>query len=184
MLYSALTSTKGLSASAIYVNLGSPVDYTLQPCAGKIAVSIRGGPSFAQKAEFARDAGCAALIVHNNQPGNFNGTLGTPVDAQGRAWLPVVSLSLDEGLYLKDQIETRATTAKLFNVNGNLQLASGTSMASPHAAGVAALIVQRNPLWSPIQVREKLRSSANDLGAAGWDPIFGYGRINAKRAVQ
>jgi subtilisin family serine protease len=184
MLYAALTSTKGLATQAIYVGAGSPVDYALQSCAGKTAVAIRGGPTFAQKAEFARDAGCAALIIHNNQPGNFNGTLGTPVDAQGREWLPVVSVSLDDGLYLKNQIETRTTTLELFNVNGNLQLASGTSMAAPHAAGVAALIVQRNPAWTPAQVREKLRTSAVDLGVPGWDPVFGYGRINAMRAVQ
>jgi subtilisin family serine protease len=184
MLYSALTSTKGLTTAAIYVGAGSPVDYALQSCAGKTAVAIRGGPTFAQKAEFARDAGCAALIIHNNQPGNYNGTLGTPVDAQGRAWLPVVSVSLDDGLYLKNQIEAQATTLKLFNINGNLQLASGTSMAAPHAAGVAALIVQRNPTWTPVQVREKLGTSSVDLGVPGWDPIFGYGRINALRAVQ
>ncbi len=184
MLFSALTSTKGQLTPAIYVYGGTPVDYALQPCAGKLAIAIRGGPTFAQKAEFARDAGCAALIIHNNQPGNFNGTLGTPLDAQGRAWLPVVSVSLDDGLYLREQIEARATTTNLFNVNGNLQLASGTSMASPHAAGVAALIVQKNPSWSPAQVREKLRGSANDLGLPGWDPVFGYGRINALRAVQ
>jgi subtilisin family serine protease len=184
MLFSALTSSKGLIASAIYAAGGTPVDYTLQSCAGKIAVVARGGPTFAQKAEFARDAGCAGLIIHNNQPGNFNGTLGTPVDAQGRPWLPVVSVSLDDGLYLKNQIDAGPTTAKLLNVMGNLLLASGTSMASPHAAGVAALIVNKNPSWSPVQVREKLRSSSNDLGVPGWDPVFGYGRINALKAVQ
>jgi serine protease len=184
MLYAALTSTKGLSTNAIYVGAGSPVDYALQSCAGKTAVAIRGGPTFAQKAEFARDAGCAALIIHNNQPGNFNGTLGTPLDPQGRAWLPVVSVSLDDGLYLKNQIESRATALQLFNVNGNLQLASGTSMAAPHAAGVAALILNKNPAMSAVDVRNKLRSSANDLGVPGWDPVFGYGRINALRAVQ
>jgi subtilisin family serine protease len=184
MLYSALTSRRGLTASTIYAAGGTPVDYALQSCIGKTAVVVRGGPTFAQKAEFAKDAGCAALIIHNNQPGNFNGTLGTEVDAQGRPWLPVVSVTLDDGLYLKEQTEAKPTVTTLFNVTGNLQLASGTSMASPHAAGVAALILSRHPAWTPTEVRNKLRSSANDLGAPGWDPLFGYGRINAKRAVQ
>jgi serine protease len=184
MLYSAMTSRKGLTASTIYAGAGSPVDYTLNSCVGKTAVVIRGGPTFAQKAEFAKDAGCAALIIHNNQPGNYNGTLGTPVDAQGRSWLPVVSVTLDDGLYLKNQAETKPTVTTLFNVAGNLQLASGTSMASPHAAGVAALILSRYPGWSNAEVRARLRSSANDLGAPGWDPLFGYGRINARKAVE
>ena len=184
MLYSSFTSSKGLTTPAIYVNGGTPVDYTLQSCIGKTAIAVRGGPTFAQKAEWAKDAGCSALIIHNNQPGNYNGTLGAPLDPQGRAWLPVVSVTLDDGLYLRDQINAQATKTTLFNVTGNLQLASGTSMASPHAAAVAALILNRNPGWSPDQVRDKLRSSAQDLGAPGFDPMFGYGRINAKRAVQ
>lgn len=184
MLFSAKTDSRGLTVPAIYANAGSPVDYSLQSCTGKIAVVIRGGPTFAQKAEFARDAGCAGLIIHNNQPGNFNGTLGTEVDAQGRPWLPVVSVTLDDGLYLRDQINARATTLNLVNISGNLQLASGTSMAAPHAAGVAALIREKYPALSAPDVRAKLRSSSNDLGAPGWDPVYGYGRINAKRAVQ
>ncbi|MGQ0560254.1 MAG: S8 family serine peptidase [Gemmatimonadota bacterium] len=184
MLFSAQTSKKGLTASAIYANLGTAVDYGLQSCTGKTAVVARGGLTFAQKAELARDAGCAALVVHNNQPGNFNGTLGAEVDAQGRPWLPVVSVSLDDGLYLQDQIASKPTTLSLFNVPGNLLVASGTSMASPHAAGVAALILGKNPGWAPADVRNQLRSSANDLGAPGWDPMFGYGRVNARQAVQ
>ena len=57
-------------------------------------------------------------------------------------------------------------------------------MASPHAAGVAALILSKNPNLTPEQVRQVLRASATDLGTPGWDPLFGYGRVNAKRAVQ
>lgn len=59
---------------------------------------------------------------------------------------------------------------------------SGTSMASPHAAGVAALIAEdvgRNPA----QVRARLQQSADDLGPEGTDPAYGKGRINAARAA-
>ncbi|MGH7606305.1 MAG: S8 family serine peptidase, partial [Gemmatimonadales bacterium] len=61
---------------------------------------------------------------------------------------------------------------------------SGTSMASPHAAGVAALVLSRNPALTPDQLRAVLRTSAVDLGAPGWDPLFGYGRVNARAAVE
>src|SRR5688572_20270095 len=184
MLFASQTPKKGITASAIYAGAGSPIDYLAQPCAGRIAVVLRGGPTFAQKAEWARDAGCLALIVHNNQPGTFNGTLGAAVDPQGRPWLPVVGITLDDGLYLKNQIESKPTTTSLFNVPGNLAVFSGTSMASPHAAGVAALVLSRYPAATPAEVRAILQSSADDLGTPGWDPVFGHGRVNARRAVQ
>jgi subtilisin family serine protease len=56
-------------------------------------------------------------------------------------------------------------------------------MASPHATGVAALVTGKNPSLSPDQVREILRSSSDDRGPAGWDPLYGYGRVNALQAV-
>lgn len=60
---------------------------------------------------------------------------------------------------------------------------SGTSMASPHVAGVAALIRALHPEFSPEQVRQVLRSSADDIGAAGFDTQFGYGRLDASSSL-
>jgi subtilisin family serine protease len=60
---------------------------------------------------------------------------------------------------------------------------SGTSMATPHVAGLAALILSLNPTLTPDQVRAFIQDHADDLGAAGWDPLFGFGRINAGRAL-
>ena len=60
---------------------------------------------------------------------------------------------------------------------------AGTSMASPHVAGVAALIRAQHPEFSPEQVRQALRSGANDIGAPGFDTQFGYGRLNASRSL-
>jgi PKD repeat protein len=60
----------------------------------------------------------------------------------------------------------------------------GTSMATPHAAGVAALVLQTNPSFSPTQVRNILQSTAVDLGTAGFDTIYGYGRVDAYAAYE
>lgn len=60
---------------------------------------------------------------------------------------------------------------------------SGTSMATPHVAGVAALIAARNPAFGPAQIRAKLQTSVDDLGAPGRDPQFGFGRVNLAKAV-
>ncbi|RTG96945.1 S8 family serine peptidase [Thermus scotoductus] len=60
----------------------------------------------------------------------------------------------------------------------------GTSMASPHVAGVVALMLAANPDLTPSQIRLILRGTASDLGAAGWDPYYGYGLVNAEAAVR
>lgn len=67
---------------------------------------------------------------------------------------------------------------------GGYAAVSGTSFASPATAAVVALIMAGNPALSPDAVETILTLSANDLGAQGWDPSYGSGRINAARAVQ
>jgi subtilisin family serine protease len=61
--------------------------------------------------------------------------------------------------------------------------AVGTSMAAPHVAGAAALILEANPSLTPLQVKTLLEETADDLGDPGWDNIFGHGRINVEKAL-
>jgi subtilisin family serine protease len=63
--------------------------------------------------------------------------------------------------------------------------ADGTSMAAPHVAGVAALIIEKNSgSMKPAQVLSALQHSADDLGKPGNDDFYGGGFVNALRAVQ
>jgi serine protease len=61
---------------------------------------------------------------------------------------------------------------------------SGTSMATPHVSGVAALIKSKHPDWTPQQVRDALINTAEDLGAPGKDNEYGYGLVDAYAALQ
>ncbi|MDD5081850.1 MAG: S8 family serine peptidase, partial [Dehalococcoidales bacterium] len=59
----------------------------------------------------------------------------------------------------------------------------GTSMAAPHVAGVAALVLAKHPTWTTAQVRYAIQSTATDIGTPGRDDDFGWGLINASAAV-
>lgn len=60
---------------------------------------------------------------------------------------------------------------------------SGTSMATPIVAGVAALVWAKHPTWTADQVRARLLATADDLGRRGRDDYYGAGRVDAARAV-
>lgn len=64
----------------------------------------------------------------------------------------------------------------------------GTSQAAPHVAGVISLMLSQNPALTVNQIMLKLQQTSQDLvgdseDTAGWDPYFGYGRINAYAAL-
>ncbi|MEB3198570.1 MAG: S8 family serine peptidase [Candidatus Sericytochromatia bacterium] len=61
--------------------------------------------------------------------------------------------------------------------------ASGTSMAAPFVAGVAALIRGENPGLKRDEVRRRIEAGARDLGDAGFDPYHGHGLIDAGKAL-
>ncbi len=75
-------------------------------------------------------------------------------------------------------------TSLLYGCGGGLYVlgVAGTSQATPHVSGLAALMVQRFGR-NPSKVKNAIRQSADDLGQPGNDPYFGAGRINVARAV-
>jgi len=68
--------------------------------------------------------------------------------------------------------------------NGDLCRIQGTSYASPMVAGAVALVMDGFPGLTPAQVVDLLLTTADDLGAAGADSVYGRGRLNIGRAFQ
>lgn len=153
-------------------------------CSGFVAYVDRGGTdadgnglTFAKKVDFMRRAGAKAVIIGNNDPkdgiGNF--TLGTD-----GTWLPTaavanVDVDVVKGLQGKD------ANVKLVGVD--YARLSGTSMATPHVSGVAALVWSARPSLSAADVRKLLEDSAKDLGPTGTDISYGHGLVQAKAAL-
>ncbi len=62
--------------------------------------------------------------------------------------------------------------------------ATGTSFSAPFVSGVASLILAKRPNLSPVQLERMLTMSADDVEDPGWDRLTGYGRLNARKALE
>ncbi len=67
-------------------------------------------------------------------------------------------------------------------MGGSYGYITGTSASAPYAAGVAALLIGSG-VTGNAEVRKRMRSSASDIGAAGWDTRYGNGAVNAVTAL-
>ena len=70
-----------------------------------------------------------------------------------------------------------------FGLNWGFWYYAGTSFASPHVAGIAALVKSIHPDYGPDEIRQVLQDTAQDLGDPGWDARYGHGLVDAYAAV-
>jgi serine protease len=130
-------------------------------------------------AKACADAGASAVIVYSDstRPGLQNPFL---VDANTDVTVPTVSVSRTLGQQLMSQLGTNASVT----INGSQDYAyyNGTSMATPHVAGVAALVWSNNINCTADDVRSALKNTAVDLATAGRDDKTGFGLVQAKAA--
>ena len=143
---------------------------------GKVCLIQRGAISFHDKVKNCENSGGLGAIIYNNVAGSFSGTLG---DAN-QTTIPGLTVSDTAGAAMLADIGTSATVTIR---PGNYGKMTGTSMASPHVAGVAALVWSHHPSCTADQIRTVLTATAEDLGDPGRDVQFGYGLVQAKAAL-
>jgi thermitase len=143
---------------------------------------IAGNATIRTAAEYAFNHG-GLVVAASGNCGCFDATVENPF---------VLSVSAtDENDYLAYFSSTGAYvdlsapgTNIVTTAPGGLYVSdSGTSLASPVVAGVAALMFSANGALTPSLVTSLLESTALDVGPAGYDTGFGFGRVNAYAAV-
>jgi len=97
-------------------------------------------------------------------------------------WPVDIGISYDDGESLRTASTASALTAT--TVADDYETESGTSMACPHAVGVAALVWSVSPTASASAVKSAVFNSATDLGATGRDTTFGFGLVDAYAAAR
>lgn len=82
-----------------------------------------------------------------------------------------------------DVLSTSLPNGSVCSNGGFTATCSGTSFAAPHVSAAAAILRALHPTWSNATIRNRLRSTATDLGSAGFDNTFGYGLLNLQQAA-
>jgi subtilisin family serine protease len=182
MEFAGFTGSSGFTDTLVNCGLATAAtDCAGPPLDGSwIAVIQRGSITFGEKVENAIAAGADAAIIYNNVAGDFLGTLGSETPSGGGSWIPAVSVSDTTGAAL---VVAVGTTGTMLNITSSWDHFDGTSMATPHVSGVAALVFGSHPGATPAQVESILKSTAQDLGTTGYDTTYGYGIPQADDAV-
>ncbi|MEP1740087.1 MAG: S8 family serine peptidase [Kangiellaceae bacterium] len=140
---------------------------------GKVCLIDRGVISFFDKVNNCENSGGVGAVIINNEPGMLYGTLGETNTTS----IPAVGAAQEDRSAI-----LAASTATVSVEAGDYGYMDGTSMATPGAAGIAALIWSNNPNCTGADVRTAMKTTADDQGAAGRDDYFGYGIAKAKAA--
>jgi subtilisin family serine protease len=182
--YALTGSSSGkINGEFVYCGLGKPGDFP-PAVSGRIALIQRGEIRFAEKAKAAKEAGAIAVIIFNNVEGSLVGWTLIPDDdpsAQTYEWPLTMALSKQDGEYLA---QAGSGSVTVTNVSDDYGYMNGTSMATPHVAGAAALIWSIAPEASPSEVVAALVQTAVDHGPAGFDQTFGHGVIDVYAAAE
>jgi len=133
---------------------------------GKVCVIDRGNISFHDKVQNCENSGGIAAVIINNEPGVLYGTLGQT----NQTTIPAIGSALEDRGALISAVHMSISIG-----NSDYGLMSGTSMATPAISGLAALLWSNHSDCSGTEIRNALKSTAQDAGLSGHDVNFGYG---------
>ena len=134
---------------------------------------------------YAETSGVVVVAAAGNDgPGgaaNYPAALDTPLGVGSYDQNGAVSWFSTLGAY----VDLAAPGSGILSTtkDGRWTYMSGTSMATPHVAATAALLLAAEPTLSPSQVRSRLIGSARDAGPVGHDTGYGWGRVDPLAAL-
>lgn len=194
---SSLTFSDGTSISATHVansgytegTAGIIVDGGLCDSvgawAGKVVLCQRGTISFNDKVTNVALGGGVVAAIYNNAAvdptcGDISGTLG---DGNSSV-IVAVGMSCADGAQAIGHLgESVSVVSHVLTPESGYESWGGTSMAAPHVSGVAALLWSCHPAATNQEIRAAMNATARDKGAAGRDPAYGYGIVQAADAL-
>ncbi|HZI07618.1 MAG TPA: S8 family serine peptidase, partial [Archangium sp.] len=147
-------------------------------CDGFVAYVESGPDLLGDTVRKVRAQGARAVLIANKDP--MQGEDLFTLEGPG-TWPPVAVMPRGTGAVLKKHV---GTPVWMRLRGSDYARRTGTSMATPHASGVAALLWSARPSLTHEQVRDLLERSAKDLGPQGRDPVFGFGLVQAKAALE
>ena len=167
-------------ADLVFAGLGNEVDFQGQNLKNKYALIQRGEISFAEKVEFATQAGASGVVIYNNkEDGVFKGAVSEPGET---TTIPAIMIEKTLGDEIAAELQKNQTvTAHVEMEKVDYDQYEGTSMATPHVAGVVALMKSANKKLTPAQVRQILAETAHPLESQ--ENEYGAGLVNAEAAV-
>ncbi|OLQ74493.1 peptidase S8 [Photobacterium proteolyticum] len=127
------------------------------------------------------NAGASAAIVYSNA--ELAG-LQNPFLVDTNSSYDLVSVSVDRALGQELENAVGQTITVNSSINEDYEYYNGTSMATPHVAGVAALVWSYHPQCTASQVRGAMTATAEDIDVAGRDNRTGFGLIDAVSAKE
>ena len=171
LTFSGLTSTSGISGTIYYCGLGNPADFPAA-VSNNIALIQRGTLNFSVKVANAMSAGARAVIIFNNVPGTFLGTLGS-----ANNYVPTIGISQADGQTLQALLPAAGTVVNAPDSSQVYQFLNGTSMATPHVAGAVAFAARNFPGDSVSQRIQRILTGVTPVPALAGKTITS-GRLN------
>lgn len=170
------------STTLVYAGTGKTQDFANINVAGKLALISRGEISFAEKIKNAMAARAAGIVFYNNAPGLISGAV-TSDGSTLNIYMAMVEQTVGEELKA-ELLSGRSASASLRTVRTNYSSFDGTSMATPHVAGVVALMKAANKSLKPADVKSILQETAQHLSGPNSQNELGAGLVDAEAAVR